>query len=341
MQIPMPAQLKRQLPLSDRAEEFVRASRKTISAIFERQDPRILIVVGPCSIHSTKEALQYGKLLKELAEEMKDHCYLVMRAYIEKPRTKQGWKGLVHDPYLNGSSEMSTGLILARSLFIELAEMGVPIATEFLTPHLAPYIEDLVSWGCIGARTSTSQIHRFLASHLPMPVSFKNSMDGNIDCAVHAASVARAPHTFMHISDEGMLKLVHSKGNPHAHIVLRGSSFGTNFDAKSVQEALAALRREELPPRIVVDCSHGNCRGQYFKQKEVFQSVLGQIQEGNSLIMGMMLESNLEAGTQKIPAQLDELQRGVSVTDPCLDFSSTAELISSVLQSRSMSLTHS
>jgi len=340
MHLMSPAELKKQYPVSDKAKRFILKSRKTITQIFERQDPRLLIVVGPCSIHSTSEGIQFAKQLKVLAESVKDSCFIVMRAYIEKPRTKQGWKGLVHDPHLNGSHDLTAGLRLGRSFLAELAEMGVPVATEFLTPHLAPFIEDLVSWGCIGARTSSSQVHRLLASHLPMPVSFKNSMDGNISCAVNAVHVARSAHSFMHICEDGKLCQVNSSGNPNAHIVLRGSSFGTNFDRESIQSAITALRKEELPPRVVVDCSHGNCQGKYFKQKEVFQSVLEQIQEGNSMIMGMMLESNLEAGTQKIPAQLDELQRGVSVTDACLDFSSTAELISSLAQSRSMSLTH-
>ncbi|MDN3506576.1 MAG: 3-deoxy-7-phosphoheptulonate synthase [Simkaniaceae bacterium] len=338
MHLPSPALLKSQLPLSNEAKQFIADTRKTIQQIFERQDPRLLIVVGPCSIHSASEGIQFAKQLKELAESVKDKCVLVMRAYIEKPRTKQGWKGLVHDPHLNGSDDLTAGLSMGRSFLLELAKMQVPVATEFLTPHLAPYIEDLISWGCIGARTSSSQVHRLLASLLSMPISFKNSMDGNIECAVNAVHVARSPHTFMHISEEGKLCQVQSSGNPYAHIVLRGSSFGTNFDQESVQTALTALRREELPPRVMIDCSHGNCQGKYFKQKEVFQSVLEQ---ENSLIMGMMLESNLEAGTQKIPAQLDELQRGVSVTDACLDFSSTAELISSLAHSRSMSLTHS
>ncbi len=336
-----PIELKNLYPISDKAKSFVFKSRKCIASIFERQDPRLLIVVGPCSIHNIDEGLAYARELKILADQVKDFCHIVMRTYIEKPRTRQGWKGLVHDPHLNGSHDIETGLGLARSFLIELAEIGLPAATEFLTPHLAPYIEDLISWGCIGARTSSSQIHRFLASYLPMPIGFKNSVDGNIDCAIDGVHVARTPHCFMHICDNGKLRQVQSTGNPFSHIVLRGSNAGTNFDRVSVQKALEALRREEVPPRLLIDCSHGNCGGRYFKQKEVFQSVYEQIQEGNQLIIGMMLESNKEAGSQAIPAQLCDLQKGVSITDACIDFSSTAELISSLSSSMSMSLTQS
>lgn len=337
MQLPTPRYLKELSPLSEQGRAFVLDARNTIRNIFDRQDERLLLVVGPCSIHHTGEALQFAREFKELAERVKDDCFLIMRAYIEKPRTRQGWKGLVHDPHLNGSHDVSCGLQIARTLLVELAEMGVPVATEFLTPHLAPYIEDLITWGCIGARTSSSQVHRLLASSLPMPVGFKNSIDGNTECALSAIHVARSPHSFMHISDEGKLIQTQSSGNPYSHLVLRGSRTGTNYDAPTIQQILTSLRSEELPPRLLIDCSHGNSEGQYFKQKEVFETVLKQIQEGNKQIMGMMLETNLEAGSQAIPAQLDQLQPGVSITDSCLDFSSTAELISSM----SMSLTHS
>ncbi|NGX27032.1 MAG: Phospho-2-dehydro-3-deoxyheptonate aldolase, Tyr-sensitive [Chlamydiae bacterium] len=341
MHLISPKELKLQYPVSDKTKGFISESRRCIARIFERQDPRLLIVVGPCSIHNVEEGLSLAKELKRLADEVKDSCFLVMRTYIEKPRTRQGWKGLVHDPHLNGSHDIDAGLAIARSFLVNLAEIGLPAATEFLTPHLAPYIEDLISWGCIGARTSSSQIHRLLASYLPMPVGFKNSVDGNVDSAIHGVHVARTSHAFMHICENGQLRKVQSTGNPHTHVILRGSLLETNFDRESVQKALSAMRREEIPPRVLIDCSHGNSQGHYFKQKEVFQSVLEQVNEGNNLIMGMMLETNLEAGLQKIPAQLGDLQKGVSVTDACLDFSSTAELIESVSLSRSMSLTQS
>ncbi|NGX37210.1 MAG: Phospho-2-dehydro-3-deoxyheptonate aldolase, Tyr-sensitive [Chlamydiae bacterium] len=335
-----PIDLKGQYPLSRKAEEFVAKSRQLVIQILEKQDPRLLVIVGPCSIHNVEEGLEYAKQLKKLAKEVEDSCFVVMRAYLEKPRTRQGWKGIVHDPHLNGSHDISQGLAYARSFLTQLAEMGVPAATEFLTPHLAPYIEDLITWGCIGARTTSSQVHRLLASHLPMPVGFKNTVDGNISCAINGVHVARHPHMFMHICETGKLRQVKSVGNPHAHVILRGSNTGTNYNAETVQKTLTELRQLELPPRLLIDCSHGNCQGQYFKQKEVFQNVIEQIQQGNSHILGIMLESDLEAGSQKIPAHLEELQQGVSITDPCLDFSTTAELLTSVSSLMSMSLTH-
>jgi 3-deoxy-7-phosphoheptulonate synthase len=329
MHLIAPKDLTAQLPLSQKGAEFIAESRKTIMRIFDRQDPRILAIVGPCSIHNVEEALNYAQQLKELAWQVRESCFIVMRAYIEKPRTRKGWLGLVHDPHLNGTHDLAYGLTLSRSFLVELAEMGVPAGTEFLTPHLAPYIEDLISWGCIGARTSSSQIHRQLASWLKMPIGFKNTVDGNVDAAINGVHAARHPHHFMHISETGNLKLVKGSGNPYAHVVLRGSTAATNYDEESVQKVLSSLREHELPPRILIDCSHGNAQGQYFKQKNAFHEVLEQIQKGNHQIVGMMLESNLQAGAQLLHTQLDGLQPGVSITDPCIDYSTTAELISS------------
>jgi len=330
MEIIAPQDLIAKIPLSEKGAELVAESRKTITRIFDRQDRRLLFIVGPCSIHNVEEALLYAQQLKELAEMVKEDCFLVMRAYVEKPRTRKGWLGLVHDPHLNGSHDISHGLELSRRLLVELAEMGIPTGTEFLTPHVAPYIEDLISWGCIGARTSASQIHRQLASQLQMPVGFKNSVDGNIDTAIHAIHSARLSHQFIHINSMGGIHQVKSSGNPYAHVVLRGSGKSSNYDAASIQQTLNALREQELPPRVLIDCSHGNCQGQYYLQKKAFQSVLEQVQNGNQQILGMMLESNLQAGAQMIHTPLDGLQPGISVTDPCIDYLTTADLISSV-----------
>lgn len=330
MELIAPQDLIAKIPLSKKGAENIAESRKTLMRIFDRQDPRLLFIVGPCSIHNVDEAIAYAQQLKELAESVKENCFIVMRAYIEKPRTRKGWLGLIHDPHLNGSHDVAHGLELARTFLVELAEMGMPAGTEFLTPHVAPYIEDLISWGCIGARTSSSQIHRQLASLLKMPIGFKNSVDGNIDTAIHAIHAARAPHQFMHISGKGSVQLVKSSGNPYAHVVLRGSVGSSNYDEASIQKTVGALREQELPPRVLVDCSHGNCRGQYFLQKKAFQDVLEQIQRGNQQILGMMLESNLQAGAQMIHHQLEGLQPGISVTDPCIDYSTMAELVSSV-----------
>lgn len=341
MHLISPQQLKRAIPLTETGAKTVSTSRETIQRIYDRQDPRLLLIVGPCSIHNPEEGLAYARQFKALAEEVKDSVFLVMRAYVEKPRTKMGWKGLVHDPHLNGSEELDTGLHLTRQFLVDLAEMGVPAATEFLTPHLAPYIEDLISWGCIGARTSSSQVHRLLASHLPMPVGFKNTVDGNISCAVNGVLFASYPHTFMHVNDEGHLRKCKSSGNPYCHVVLRGSLHGRNDDRGAIQSTLEDLRAHELPPRVLVDCSHGNSQGKFSLQKEVFQNVLEQWQEGNAQILGMMLESYLEAGSQTVPRNLADLQRGVSITDACLDYRETRELIMSVSSSMSMTLTQS
>ena len=336
-----PKELHQRFPVSKKGLSTVLNARKTINAIFERQDPRLLIVVGPCSIHNVDEGLEFARCLKALSDEVKDFAFLVMRAYIEKPRTQLGWKGLVHDPHLNGSEDIERGLELSRKLLIDLAEMGMPAATEFLTPNLAPYFEDLISWGCIGARTSSSQIHRLLASYLPMPIGFKNTLDGSIDCAANGVLFAKRPHSFLHVNENGRLTKVKSSGNSHCHIVLRGGKTGTNFSKEDIEKTLEQMRALELAPRVLIDCSHGNCQKKYFLQKEAFHSVLDQFRNGNQQILGMMLEGNLEAGAQSLPRTLEDLQAGVSITDPCLDYSETKGLIASVSQSASMSLTKS
>lgn len=337
MDLPTPLDLKRKIPLTKEAALAVESSRKSLIDLFEGKDQRTLLVVGPCSIHCMEEGLHYARKLKALADSLQESCLIIMRAYIEKPRSRIGWKGLVHDPHLNGSHDVVEGLYLSRKFLVDLAHMGMPIATEFLTPHLAPYIEDTVTWGCIGARTSSSQIHRLLASSLAMPVGFKNSVDGNIDTAIGGVEVAQKPHTFLHLCENGKLTKAQSKGNPYAHVVLRGSLTGPNYDEKTILQTIEQLKEHNLPERILVDCSHGNSGGRYYQQREAFESVLMQIQGGNRHILGMMLESNLEEGKQPISAH----REGISVTDGCLDFSSTAALISSVSSPRSMSLTHS
>lgn len=337
MHLPSPLQLKERYPLSDLSKGFIENSRKTLINILEGIDRRLLFIVGPCSIHNIEEGLAFAERLKELSDRVAENCFIAMRAYVEKPRTRAGWKGLVHDPQLNGSHDLAEGIAKARAFLVRLAELGVPAATEFLTPHLAPYIEDTISWGCIGARTSSSQTHRVLASALPMPVGIKNSVDGNIETAISGVAVAGCSHTFMHFDDEGKLCRFTSEGNPHAHVVLRGSLTGPNYDEKTILHTLGKLGEQELPERILVDCSHGNSGGRYYQQREAFESVVMQIQGGNRHIVGLMLESNLEEGKQSIPAQ----KCGVSITDGCLDFPTTAALISSVSSERSMSLTHS
>lgn len=328
MNLIAPKALLTQIDAPQEVTAFVNNARQTIRQILERQDKRLLIIVGPCSIHNVEESLEFARRLKILSEQVHEECFLVMRAYIEKPRTSNGWRGLVHDPSLNGTYALEKGLSVARSFLLELAKLQVPAAMEFLTPVLAPYFQDLISWGCIGARTSPSSIHRLLASSLPLPMGFKNTVEGDIDTAIQALQVARSPQVFPHINDEGRLCLTHSPGNPHTHIVLRGSHTAPNYDKNTIQQTLNNLRSLELPPRLLVDCSHGNCQKQYYKQKGVFYSVLEQIREGNPYILGMMLESQLEASSQLFSSE--KLQSGVSITDPCLDFASTEELITSI-----------
>lgn len=339
MHLPSPREIKESSPLSDTAKSFIDSSRTIVKNIFNLHDPRLLVVVGPCSIHRIDEALEYARELKKFAKEVSDHCFIVMRAYVEKPRTREGWKGLVHDPRIDGTQEIREGLYLTRFFLAQLAELGIPAATEFLTPHLAPYIEDLITWGCIGARTSSSQMHRLLASHLPMPIGFKNTIDGNIDCAIDGIHVARASHHFMHIDEEGRVCQMRGDGNPYTHLVLRGSHAKTNYSREDVAACLSKLSKEKLPQRIMIDCSHGNCQGSFRMQEEVFHSVKEQIMSGNQAIMGIMLESNTHAGMQKIRGQVSELEAGVSITDGCIDFSTAAGLISSLCTS--MSLTQS
>lgn len=327
MLLPTPKELKSNFPLSSRNAEFIRASRQTAKNIVTRKDPRQVIIVGPCSIHDTNQGLDYAKQFKELAEKIAPSCFLIMRAYIEKPRTLSGWKGLVYDPDLDESHDLEEGLFQARKFFVDLTEMEIPIATEFLSPIVSTYVDDLVSWGFIGARTSSSQIHRELASLFPFPIGFKNSLDGNVEAAISGVMTASNPHTFFHINDQGRLCKVKSSGNPYGHVVHRGSLFASNYDEKSILKTMKNLQQLGMPPRILVDCSHGNSQKDYEKQKEVFYSVLNQIESGNSHILGMMLESHLKAGSQPLTQDLTALEEGISITDPCMDFSETEELL--------------
>lgn len=318
MLLPSPKELKDQLPLSPEQYSFVQSCRELASRIIQRKEKKIVVIAGPCSIHDLDTARDYAKRFKELAMEAEKNCFLVMRVYMEKPRTTVGWKGLLYDPFLDGSNDIRTGLYWTRQFFLELAEMKIAIATEFVDPLAASYFDDLITWGFIGARTCASQTHRQLASSLSMPIGFKNSPDGNLENAIHGVIAARAPHVFMYVNEEGQLISKRSMGNPLTHIVLRGSTQTTNYDPHSIHYALEKLQCADLEPLLMVDCSHGNCQRKYEKQKDVFYSVLDQIELGNRNIIGMMLESHLEAGN------------AVSITDPCIDWSTTEELIASV-----------
>lgn len=333
--------LHEKLPLTLRQRESVEAHRCTIKNIIAGKDPRLALVFGPCSIHDLSSALEYARRFRALAEEVAATCYCVMRVYIEKPRTSTGWKGLVYDPHLDGSSDLQTGIFWARELFLTLTDLGLPIATEILNPLLSPFFSDLVSWGFVGARTSASQPHRELASSLPFAVGFKNSPDGNIQQAIQAMVAARAPHRFPSMGSHGQLIIQESTGNPWTHVVLRGSSTATNYDLTTVEETSEQLAMHGFKHRILIDCSHGNCNKEHARQKDVFAAVLDNYNRGSSAILGMMLESHLEEGSQFLTESPSSLSYGVSVTDPCLGWEETASLVRSLSSANVIRCTHS
>ncbi len=326
--LPTPQDLKQRFPLTEKQQRYISQSRRIVGRILDRTDQRLLLVTGPCSIHDTIAAKEYASKLKQIALEVGDSFFIVMRVHCEKPRTIAGWKGFLYDPFMNGSHQMATGLTLTRQLMLELTEMEVPIATEFLDPLAVPYFSDLVTWGSIGARTVSSQIHRQIAAGLPMPVGFKNSIDGNVETAVHALLAAKISHSYMGINDEGQCSLIHSNGNSQTHIVLRGGAKEPNYDPASVNHALHSLEKVHLPRRVMIDCSHDNSQKKYDKQPKVFQSVIHQVVEGNKSIIGLNLESHLKAGHQHLLHDPSQLEYGISITDPCLDLASTHYLLS-------------
>lgn len=326
MRFVTPQELKKRYPLSNEQAEFISKARAAVREILSGKDRRLILVVGPCSIHDLKGAEEYARRLKLLSSEVKDSFLIVMRAYFEKPRTALGWKGLVHDPFLDGSHQMARGYEIARELLLHLAAIEVPTACEFLDPPSSIYNGDLITWGCIGARTSTSQIHRQMASDLPMPVAFKNSTDGNIQNAVNGCLAATYPHTFLGLNEEGFLSIHHSKGNPDAHVVLRGGENRPNYDRESIQYTLQLLRRASLGEKVLIDCSHDNCKKKHELQKAIFDDVLKTALAGYP-VKGLMLESYLGGGNQPLKGPLSDLSFGISVTDPCLSWEETESLI--------------
>jgi 3-deoxy-7-phosphoheptulonate synthase len=319
-----PDQLKREIPLSGALRDTVMQARETLRSILDGQDHRVFAVVGPCSIHDPVAAMDYAHKLVALARELEDTVYIVMRVYFEKPRTTTGWKGLVNDPHMNDSFRIQEGLQIARRLLLDIGALGLPAATEALDPISPQYLQDLIAWSAIGARTTESQTHRELASGLSCPVGFKNGTDGGLTVAVNALKSALSPHRFLGIDDGGKVTVVHTRGNRHAHVVLRGGSQGPNYDSVHIALAERELQKAGVPGGIVVDCSHANSNKDPSLQPLVLDNVTNQILEGNRSIVGVMLESNLEAGNQPIPADLATLRYGVSVTDGCLDWDTTA-----------------
>ena len=322
-----PRELKTRFPMTEAANRTVVEGRNTIISILNRTDPRLLVVVGPCSIHDPKAALEYASKLKALQAELAEQFYIVMRVYFEKPRTTIGWKGLIYDPHLNGSDDIATGLERARELLLAITEMSLPTATEFLDPVVPQYIADLVSWAAIGARTTESQTHRQLASGLSMPVGFKNSTDGSLQIAIDAMRSAMSPHSFLGIDQEGVTSIVRTTGNPDGHIVLRGGRLNTNYDAESIRAAAEILKKSGLPETLMVDCSHANSAKQHARQEDVWHSLVEQRKGGTKAITGVMIESNLQEGAQPIPSDLSALRHGVSVTDACLGWDVTERML--------------
>ncbi|WP_020676023.1 3-deoxy-7-phosphoheptulonate synthase [Geopsychrobacter electrodiphilus] len=327
-----PSDLKQVFPLTEKSAQLVYFSREKVKAILHGQDRRLMAVVGPCSIHEPRAAIEYARRLAVLAKEVEDQIFIVMRVYFEKPRTTIGWKGLINDPDLDGSHRISKGLGVARRLFCAITELGLPIASEMLDPITPQYLSDMISWGAIGARTTESQTHREMASGLSFPVGFKNGTDGGLNVATDAMSASLHEHSFLGINFDGRTSIVHTRGNPDVHIVLRGGNSGPNFHPEAIAETTELLQKSNLPTSIMVDCSHANSNKDHTRQGAVLSDVIDQILAGNPALNSVMIESNLEAGNQSIPADLSQLRYGVSITDKCVDWATTEEMLRSARQ---------
>lgn len=322
-----PEQLKAEMPLVGTSQESVKRARDTIFSILDRKDPRLFVVVGPCSIHDAEAAIDYAKRLKELAHRVSDTLFIVMRVYFEKPRTSVGWKGLINDPYLDDSFKIEEGLRKGRKLLLDIVELGLPTSTEALDPISPQYLQDLIAWSAIGARTTESQTHREMSSGLSSAVGFKNGTDGGLMVAVNAMQSVSSPHRFLGINSRGQVSVVTTKGNPYAHVVLRGGSNGPNYDSVHVIQCERALADGGVSKNIMIDCSHANSSKNPDIQPLVLKDITHQILEGNKSVIGVMLEGFINAGNQSIPKNLHELKYGVSVTDACMDWETTEKSI--------------
>ncbi len=322
-----PRAMKDLAPVSEAINATVARSRERVIRILRQEDPRLLVVIGPCSIHDEKSALEYATRLSRLHQEFAGQMEIVMRVYFEKPRTTIGWKGLINDPHLDGSQDIETGLRIARKLLLEIVGMGLPAATEFLDPVVPQYLADLVTWVAIGARTTESQTHREMASGLSMPVGLKNGTDGSLQVAIDAMGATRHPHSFLGMNEDGVTSIVRTQGNPDAHVVLRGGRAMTNYDAASIKLAEEKLISENLPPVLMVDCSHANSEKKFAKQEEVWRNVIEQRAGGTKSLIGLMVESHLNEGNQPIPKNLNELRYGVSITDSCIGWEATERML--------------
>lgn len=325
--MPSPDALKARVPATDTAAEFVNTARKTLRAILDRRDQRMFAIVGPCSIHDPTAGRDYARRLKRLAGEVADTLVLVMRVYFEKPRTTTGWKGYINDPRMDDSFRVAEGMESARRFLLDIAELGLPAATEALDPIGPQYLGDLITWTAIGARTSESQTHREMASGLSTPVGFKNGTDGGASVAINAIVSASRPHSFLGINGEGRTAVIRTKGNRYGHLVLRGGSGRPNYDSVSIRHSENALAEASLPQTLVIDCSHANSFKTAEHQAFVLADVMNQIRDGNRSIVGVMLESHIEAGNQPIPKDLSQLKYGCSVTDACIDWATTERVL--------------
>jgi len=322
-----PNEVKRKLPASEEILAKVAEHRETCRRILRGEDTRLLVIVGPCSIHDPVSAMDYARRLASLAAEVSDRLFLVMRVYFEKPRTTVGWKGFINDPHLNDSGDIAHGIMVARQLLLDVAALGLPAATEVLDPIMPQYIADLISWAAIGARTTESQTHREMASGLSMPIGFKNGTDGSIQTAIDAMRSSRSPHGFLGIDQDGITSIIKTAGNPDCHLVLRGGRDGTNYHPHQTADAAAKLKAAGVPAAIMIDCSHANSGKDPARQPEVWRSILEQRASGRTDIVGAMLESHLEFGAQNLGDDPSKLRYGVSITDACLDWEATATLL--------------
>jgi 3-deoxy-7-phosphoheptulonate synthase len=322
-----PAFIKSELPIAPKAAQVVSRTRDRIRRILEGEDKRVLVVVGPCSIHDVAAAHEYGKKLAQVRSQFQDRLEIVMRVYFEKPRTTVGWKGLINDPHLDDSYDINNGLRTARKLLLDLANMGLPAATELLDPITPQYIADLICWTAIGARTTESQIHRQMASGLSMPVGYKNGTDGSFSAAINAMLTAKIPHHFLGINQDGLASIVRTTGNPDGHLVLRGGSAKPNYEAADIEAAVTALKKKTMNSRLMIDCSHGNSRKDYLQQVTVLDNINQQIESGSPHIVGVMIESHLIAGNQSIPENGQPSVYGQSITDACVDWDTTKTML--------------
>jgi 3-deoxy-7-phosphoheptulonate synthase len=322
-----PADLKALMPISEAARKTILNGRETVNNILSRKDQRLIMVIGPCSIHDVDAAMDYAKRLKVLADKVSDSIFIVMRVYFEKPRTTVGWKGLINDPHLNGSFQIEEGLKIGRKLLLDISELGLPTATEALDPISPQYLHDLISWSAIGARTTESQTHREMASGLSCAVGFKNGTDGSLTVAINALQSVSSSHHFLGINDNGQVSVIHTKGNPHGHVVLRGGGGKPNYDSVNIALCEQELRDGKVAENIMVDCSHENSNKNHELQPLVLDNITNQIIDGNRSIIGLMIESNIGAGNQKINEDRSKMEYGISITDKCIDWETTERVL--------------